>query len=1675
MKTIVSLLITLLLSVVSYAQTFTVSGLNYEVISSNQVKVTGGNFAFTNLTIPAFVTNNGTEFIVREIGDSAFENGQLESVVLPNSIFVIDRDAFRNNQLSSVTIPNFVVTVGIDAFRDNQLTDVTLGNRVEVLDLGAFRNNQIVDITIPASMINIENGAFRDNTGLRTIEALGTTPAMVSTSGVDNDSFRDRSVINLTVPAGAEEAYAAANWVNFFSVNGQYTGEIGDTIVANNSITYRFLSGNPNQASIINNTNSGDISFGPILSVRGIIFDVIIIEQDAFRGNNITSVTLPNSIINIGRGAFFQNQITSVTIPNSVIIVGQDAFRDNQLTEVTLGNSVTTLRAGAFRNNDIEEITLPASMATIENGVFRDNTTLRRIDALGTNPATIVTSNGLDTDSFRDRTLISLVVPEGTEATYAAADWVNFFSVNGVYSRPEGQTFTANGITYNITFTGSLPNLVDIVESDDDIVTGDLVIEGVITENRTDFEVIDIENNAFRNRALTSVSIPNTVINIGQDAFRDNQITSMTLGNSVESLGPGAFRNNQITAITIPASMRDIANGVFRDNTTIRQINALGTNPATVVTSSGQDTDSFRDRSRISLVVPEGSEATYAVDNWVNFFSVNRVYTLPLDTEFTSNNITYKVVAAGSPNTAHIVDNTNSGDLVIQGFITSNRTDFDVVEIEPNAFRNNNITSVTIPNSITDIGQDAFRDNQITSMILGNSVETLGPGAFRNNQIVEITLPASMTNIANGVFRDNVSFVRVIALGTTPASIVNSGVDNDSFRDRSRVNLTVPEGFETIYENAGWIGFFGVNGVYTGPLGGIFNATSGTNYRLIASNPNQATIIGNENSGNITINGRPSLNGIRFDIIEIEDDAFRNDNITSVTIPDSVIDIGANAFRDNQLTDVTLGNSIETIGIGVFRGNDLTSVSIPNSVIEIAQDAFRDNVALTDVSLGNSVTTLGPGAFRNADVAEITLPASMTSLANGVFRDNTNLTKVIALGATPAAIVTSGIDNDSFRDRSVIDLIVPEGTIQTYLDADWTGFGSINDEAVGITLTIEGLRYTIISESPNEVAVIGGTTIPSDLILPETVTIGERGDYTLVSIGESAFLTSGLTSVTLPSTIRHIEDLSFGNNALTEINLPEGLETIGIASFRMNDLTSITIPSTVQSIGQGAFEINALDTVIALGEIPATIQPLTFGNRAGIDLSVPPGTTQAYLDAGWTDFASINDNTFLDDGLVYRIISELPNEVEVIGGTGISTNLIVPETVLIQEQIFTVTAIGRAAFEERSLTSVALPNTLESIGIRAFFGNAITMPILPDNLNSIGFRAFQENNISGTFILPNSVSSLANASFEDNEITELIISTNITNLGNNTFRNNQITNLVIPSNVTRLGDNIFLDNPMASVTVEAITPPSIVTGTQDSFGNRRILIDLFVPEGTTQAYLDEGWTGFRSITEFAIDITVAPKVFLQGAATNPIAGEEDLMRDSLRENGLLPTTSPYGDGATVDPTVFTTIGANAIVDWVLVELRSGADNDNTTVVNSTAALLQRDGDIVGLDGTSNITFTEDAGDYFIAIRHRNHIGILAAVPAPLSSTASTLDFTQDPAFAKGENLALSEVNGTFAMIAGDADGSSQILNTDITEALSLAGGSEAYSTADADMNGFVLNSDIQLLVLANSGTVQQFD
>lgn len=138
------------------------------------------------------------------------------------------------------------------------------------------------------------------------------------------------------------------------------------------------------------------------------------------------------------------------------------------------------------------------------------------------------------------------------------------------------------------------------------------------------------------------------------------------------------------------------------------------------------------------------------------------------------------------------------------------------------------------------------------------------------------------------------------------------------------------------------------------------------------------------------------------------------------------------------------------------------------------------------------------------------------------------------------------------------------------------------------------------------------------------------------------------------------------------------------------------------------------------------------------------------------------------------------------------------------------------------------------------------------------------------------------------------------------------------------------------------------------------------------------------------------KAYLEGAYN---AGTP-AMRDDLRTGGHIPGTEPYTalgytyvgtSGGTVAPAVLTATGDNAIVDWVVVELRS---NIMPTVIQaSRSALIQRDGDVVATDGASAVPFNVAAGTYRVALRHRNHLGVMTLNGVALSTTTTTVDFT----------------------------------------------------------------------------------
>ncbi len=194
---------------------------------------------------------------------------------------------------------------------------------------------------------------------------------------------------------------------------------------------------------------------------------------------------------------------------------------------------------------------------------------------------------------------------------------------------------------------------------------------------------------------------------------------------------------------------------------------------------------------------------------------------------------------------------------------------------------------------------------------------------------------------------------------------------------------------------------------------------------------------------------------------------------------------------------------------------------------------------------------------------------------------------------------------------------------------------------------------------------------------------------------------------------------------------------------------------------------------------------------------------------------------------------------------------------------------------------------------------------------------------------------------------------------------------------------------------------------------------------------DCGKTTLMSRADTCIMAAVKIKSVLNGAFLGSTGG---LMRDNLRTKALLPLTEPFGNlsgyqhkgkggGETVEPSLFDITGNNAIVDWVFVELRSAQNPSNVLATKS--ALLQRDGDVVTVEGNDVLMFaTVNEGDYFVSLRHRNHVGMMIDAPAHLSSVAPPLLDLSNPSFGlKGWNEAGKVVSGNIRTLwAGDLNG-----------------------------------------------------
>lgn len=243
------------------------------------------------------------------------------------------------------------------------------------------------------------------------------------------------------------------------------------------------------------------------------------------------------------------------------------------------------------------------------------------------------------------------------------------------------------------------------------------------------------------------------------------------------------------------------------------------------------------------------------------------------------------------------------------------------------------------------------------------------------------------------------------------------------------------------------------------------------------------------------------------------------------------------------------------------------------------------------------------------------------------------------------------------------------------------------------------------------------------------------------------------------------------------------------------------------------------------------------------------------------------------------------------------------------------------------------------------------------------------------------------------------------------------------------------------------------------------------------AYVGSGFTTARPArdmwaytpTDVSAPLQLRPRVLLDG----PWDPDTELMSDALRTNGLVPLMEPYtrlgyahatSGGEQIPAGVLAVNGNDAIVDWVMVELRRADRPD--LVVASASALLQCDGDVVGLDGSGPVDLHAPPGTYHVAIKHRNHLGVMTSAPTAFSTSPLTVDHSSPSSGTYGTD-ARRMLEGKALLWCGDVTTDGRIMYTgtanDRDRVLAKIGGTvptnvvtNVYSEEDVDLDGRVL-------------------
>ena len=705
---------------------------------------------------------------------------------------------------------------------------------------------------------------------------------------------------------------------------------------------------------------------------------------------------------------------------------------------------------------------------------------------------------------------------------------------------------------------------------------------------------------------LQKVNLPSGLEVIFASAFQNcTGLSSLTLPGTVFYIYPDAFSGcTGLQELTLPSRLSTLNKGAFANCSSLHSVSYYSSNPATLNsnTFTGLPDDCV-------LYIPYGMEETYAAKGWTSDVFKGGVVA---ETVFEYMGFTYRV--------------TGDSSVEVIGY-------------------NGDATDVVVPESAT----------HYLGTFISYTVTGLAEGAFENKStLTSITLPSTITSIGDRAFA-GCSGLTAVNVGMTTAPSVTASVFTGIVK--ANCKLYVPQGTASAYSS--WAPYFAavVDGeTFTETVNGIettFLITGATTVQL----GDGAVAIPTDFAGAYPIPETVEHEGVTY----------------------TVTAIGAYAF--NGCTGVTgemvIPGTVTSIGQRAFQGcTGITSAEIPDGIRALPAYIFRSCTNLASVSLPEELEVILGYAFNNCpSLTELTIPSTVIRIDQLALK-GTALTTITAKMLSPC-----GLGGNVFGSTSACKLIVPQGTRDAYINKNWTETvftGGIVEDGKLTGYTQEGVKFTANVIEGNDVKIFNGilgnygwepdgTAIDPSTTGPLTIPasfeyLGQT--YYVKEIGESAFLgckgitsltipegvtkvdnracwqCTALESVSLPSSLDEIGNTAFRECDLTTVVLPEHLTKLGIYAFAVNsDLTTITLPAALTSIGNGVFTGTNLLSVIAMSTNPQTLSGTgafwpDIHKMNPVILTVPYGTRQLYLDAGYTETQSSTNGEF------YKVVEQ---------------------------------------------------------------------------------------------------------------------------------------------------------------------------------------------------------------------------------------------------------------------------------------------------------------------------------------------------------------------------------------------------------------------------------------------------